>query len=143
MDGLLRPTHLFFILIIVLVIFGAGDLPKLGEGLGRAFSHLLGGWNTYRGALFMAKGVDPRVGRDVGDMLPDEDAARSRMWFRCLLAILLGNTLYFLSSPFLPDAARVDQGGSSGLPWLVDLWFCVFVFGALNLAALLHRQDRK
>lgn len=33
--GLLQPTHLFFILLIVLVIFGPGKLPDLGKGLGK------------------------------------------------------------------------------------------------------------
>jgi sec-independent protein translocase protein TatA len=31
----LGPTELFLILVIVLIIFGAGKLPELGEGLGR------------------------------------------------------------------------------------------------------------
>ena len=33
MEGLLQPTHLFFILLIVLIIFGPGKLPDLGRGL--------------------------------------------------------------------------------------------------------------
>jgi TatA/E family protein of Tat protein translocase len=35
MEGLLRPTHLFFILLIVLIVFGPGKLPDLGRGLGK------------------------------------------------------------------------------------------------------------
>jgi sec-independent protein translocase protein TatA len=35
MEGLLQPTHLFFILLIVLIIFGPGKLPELGRGLGK------------------------------------------------------------------------------------------------------------
>ncbi|HET7841436.1 MAG TPA: twin-arginine translocase TatA/TatE family subunit [Terriglobia bacterium] len=35
MEGLLQPTHLFFILLIVLIIFGPGKLPDLGRGLGK------------------------------------------------------------------------------------------------------------
>ncbi len=35
MDGLLEPVHLFFILLIVLVLFGPGKLPELGKGLGK------------------------------------------------------------------------------------------------------------
>jgi len=34
MEGLFQPMHLFFILLIVLVIFGPGKLPDLGRGLG-------------------------------------------------------------------------------------------------------------
>ncbi|HEV3276935.1 MAG TPA: twin-arginine translocase TatA/TatE family subunit [Terriglobia bacterium] len=35
MEGLLSPTHLIFILLIVLIIFGPGKLPDLGRGLGK------------------------------------------------------------------------------------------------------------
>ena len=35
MEGLLQPTHLFFILAIVLVVFGPKKLPDLGRGLGK------------------------------------------------------------------------------------------------------------
>ncbi len=35
MEGLFQPTHLFFILLIVLIIFGPGKLPELGKGLGK------------------------------------------------------------------------------------------------------------
>lgn len=35
MDGLFQPTHLFFILLIVLIIFGPGKLPELGRGVGK------------------------------------------------------------------------------------------------------------
>lgn len=35
MEGLLRPTHLLIILVIVLILFGPGRLPELGKGLGR------------------------------------------------------------------------------------------------------------
>jgi len=34
-EGLLSPTHLIFILLIVLIIFGPGKLPDLGRGLGK------------------------------------------------------------------------------------------------------------
>jgi hypothetical protein len=131
--GLLQPAHLFFILLIVIILFVPGKLPKLGEGLRRGISDLRGEWSSLRGALFMAQGVDPKIGRDVGDMLPDDDANRTRTLYRCLLAILIGNTLYFLFSAFLPAAARMDTGSRSGLPALVDLWTCLLVFGFVNL----------
>ncbi len=44
--GLLQPTHLFFILLIVLIIFGPGKLPDLGRSLGkgiREFKNALAG----------------------------------------------------------------------------------------------------
>jgi sec-independent protein translocase protein TatA len=35
LDGLFEPTHLIFILAIVLIIFGPGKLPEFGKGLGK------------------------------------------------------------------------------------------------------------
>jgi hypothetical protein len=103
-------------------------------------SDLRGEWSSFRGALFMAKGVDPGVGRDVGDTLPDEEARRSRIWARLLLAILLGNLLYFASSPLLPAAAVLNGERVSALPALLDIWFCLFVFGVLSLVRPLGRR---
>ncbi len=34
-EGLAQPMHLILILLIVLIIFGPGKLPELGEGLGK------------------------------------------------------------------------------------------------------------
>jgi sec-independent protein translocase protein TatA len=36
MEGLFQPMHLLLILIIVLIIFGPGRLPQIGEGLGKS-----------------------------------------------------------------------------------------------------------
>ncbi len=35
-EGLMQPMHLIVILLIVLIIFGPGKLPELGEGLGKS-----------------------------------------------------------------------------------------------------------
>ncbi len=35
-EGLFRPMHLLLILLIVLIIFGPGKLPQIGEGLGKS-----------------------------------------------------------------------------------------------------------
>jgi len=35
-EGLLQPMHLLVILVIVLIIFGPGKLPEMGNSLGRA-----------------------------------------------------------------------------------------------------------
>jgi len=48
-EGLFTPTHIIFILIIVLIIFGPGKLPELGKGLGkgiREFKEALKGGMT-------------------------------------------------------------------------------------------------
>ena len=34
-EGLLSPTHLVFILVIVLIIFGPGKLPDIGKAMGK------------------------------------------------------------------------------------------------------------
>jgi sec-independent protein translocase protein TatA len=36
MRGLLQPMHLLVILVIVLIIFGPGKLPELGNSIGKA-----------------------------------------------------------------------------------------------------------
>jgi sec-independent protein translocase protein TatA len=36
MSGLLQPMHLLVILLIVLIIFGPGKLPELGNSIGKA-----------------------------------------------------------------------------------------------------------
>ena len=36
MFGSLGITELILILVIVLIVFGAGKLPKIGEGMGKA-----------------------------------------------------------------------------------------------------------
>ena len=141
MEGLYQPSHLIFILLIVLILFGPGKLPGIGNGLRRAHLDLQGKWSNLRGALLMAKGVDPAVGRDVGDMLPDEDTKRSSAWFACLVSILIGNTLYFVCYPILPVATKMGADSRPGLPVFVDLFFCIVVFEALNLLALLRRRN--
>lgn len=35
-EGLFQPTHLIIILVIVLIIFGAGKLPEIGGAMGRS-----------------------------------------------------------------------------------------------------------
>lgn len=50
---------------------------------------------------------------------------------QALLAILLGNVVYFVLIPSLPPAARhhpfhVDLGS------LVDFWFCLVMYGVIR-----------
>jgi hypothetical protein len=142
MESLVQPVHLVFILIIVLILFGPGRLPKIGESLRRGISDLRGERSHLRGALLMAQGVEPEIGRDIGDMLPDQHLNRNEILYLCLFAILIGNTIYFSFSPILPAAARLDTGLGSGLPALVDLWICLLVFGFLNLLRLIHKPHR-
>ncbi len=36
--GVLQPTHLILILVIVLIVFGPGKLPEIGGSLGKSLS---------------------------------------------------------------------------------------------------------
>lgn len=38
-ENLLRPMHLLLILVIVMVIWGPGKLPQIGQGLGDAIKN--------------------------------------------------------------------------------------------------------
>lgn len=60
MEGLLQPTHLFFILLIVLILFGPGKLPELGKGLGK-------GIREFKDAL-----------RSVGEPTPEKKAEEKK-----------------------------------------------------------------
>jgi hypothetical protein len=62
-----------------------------------------------------------------------------------LIAVVLGNALYFALSPYLPPAARHAEQ-TLGWATVVDFWFCVAVYGLLELGAFLRRdktQDRE
>jgi sec-independent protein translocase protein TatA len=48
MEGLLSPTHLIIILVIVLILFGPGKLPELGKGLGKGIREFK---DAMRGAM--------------------------------------------------------------------------------------------
>lgn len=37
-EGLLQPTHLILILVIVMIMFGAGKLPEVGAALGKGIA---------------------------------------------------------------------------------------------------------
>ncbi len=37
-EGLLQPIHLVIILVIIMIVFGAGKLPEVGGGLGRSIT---------------------------------------------------------------------------------------------------------
>jgi hypothetical protein len=55
-------------------------------------------------------------------------------WVKFLVAILLGNGLYFALSPYLPPAARNAAAGFN-VGTLLDFWFCVLIYGLLELGA--------
>jgi hypothetical protein len=56
----------------------------------------------------------------------------SANFWRSLVAVLLGNALYFACSQYLPPAARHNTAGFD-LGLVVDFWFCLVVMGVLEL----------
>jgi hypothetical protein len=66
-------------------------------------------------------------------------SATATRWLKSLIAVLLGNGLYFSLAPHLPAAAR-HQPMRLDLGILVDLWFCLVVYGVLDLAILLRKR---
>ena len=63
-------------------------------------------------------------------------------WLKYLIAVLLGNALYFALAPHLPPAAR-HATDRFNVGTLVDLWFCVAVYGLLELGAFFRHRPRK
>jgi hypothetical protein len=58
-------------------------------------------------------------------------------WIKFLISILLGNGLYFALSPHLPPAAQ-HQAWAVDLGTVVDFWFCLLVYGLLELGDFIH-----
>jgi len=63
-------------------------------------------------------------------------------WVKYLIAILLGNGLYFALNPYLPPAAqhhpyKLDVGT------LADFWLCLAVYGLLELGAFLRGRSKR
>jgi hypothetical protein len=75
-------------------------------------------------------------------MANDKRLATAVRWLKYLAVILVGNLLYFTLMPYLPAGARhrsfhVDAGT------LVDLWFCLVVFGIFELAEFLRSRRKR
>ncbi len=62
-------------------------------------------------------------------------------WIKYLLAIVLGQALYFAVSPHLPPAAR-HQSFRFDLGTVIDFWFCLFVYGLIELLLFLRSRAR-
>ena len=61
-------------------------------------------------------------------------------WIRYLVAILLGNAVYFALAPHLPPAAQ-HHSWAVDLGTLVDFWICLLVYGLIELGASFFRHD--
>jgi len=65
-------------------------------------------------------------------------SSKTRRWIKYLAAVLLGNAFYLSLLPWLPPGARHNRLIDWGT--FVDLWFCLFVYGVIELAAFLLRR---
>lgn len=57
-----------------------------------------------------------------------------------VVAILLGNALYFALTPHLPPAAQ-HSSSLFDLGTVVDFWLCLVIYGLLELGASLSRHQ--
>jgi len=133
MNGLLHFTDLLLFLLAVLILFRSGRFLDVAQRLERLDSDLRGEWRSFRSALLMTKEEGRGAEGEAEDALPDEGARRSKTQARVLLGLLMGNLLYFVSTPLLPPSAVLTAARFPALPILVDIWFCAMAFGLLNL----------
>jgi hypothetical protein len=64
-------------------------------------------------------------------------------WIKYLVSVLVGNAVYFfLARHVFPPAAR-HQFHRVDIGIFIDLWFCLVVYGLLELFILLWKHDRR
>jgi hypothetical protein len=63
-------------------------------------------------------------------------------FFKSLVAVVLGNILYFVLAPHLPRVAR-HAPMRLDLGLVVDFWVCVVVYGLIELFQRKRRTARK
>jgi hypothetical protein len=65
---------------------------------------------------------------------------RAARWLKYLIAIVVGNVVYFAVQSHLPPAAQ-HHTFRPDLGTLVDLWFCIAVYGLLEF--VMNRAKHK
>lgn len=65
----------------------------------------------------------------------------AKRWTKYLIAIVLGNLIYFIIEPHLPPAAQ-HRPYRADIGLFVDLWFCVALYGLIELLVFLARRRR-
>ena len=65
---------------------------------------------------------------------------KSQRWLKYLIAIVMGNAVYFAVQSHLPPAAQ-HHTFRPDLGTVVDLWFCIAVYGLMEF--LITRANRK
>jgi hypothetical protein len=66
---------------------------------------------------------------------------RAKRLIKYLVAIVIGNLIYFVLAPHLPPEVR-HRPYRADIGLFVDLWFCVAVYGLIELLLFLaHRRS--
>jgi len=60
-------------------------------------------------------------------------------WLKYLVAISVGNALYFAINPYLPEPAR-HHPFKFDLGTLVDFWVCLTVYGLIELVTFIRKH---
>jgi hypothetical protein len=68
-------------------------------------------------------------------------SATSARWVKSLIAVVAGNAVYFSLAPHMPPAAR-HQPFRLDLGVLVDFWFCLAVYGLIELVLYIRHRER-
>lgn len=88
MVGLDNPIHLLFLLVIVLLIFGAKRLPEMGRSLGsgmRGFKESISGESTppvgekHAADSMLTKAIEPRDKAVEGERAPLAEELKTRV----------------------------------------------------------------
>jgi len=66
---------------------------------------------------------------------------RTKRWIKYLIAIVVGNAIYFSLEPHLPPVIQ-HRPYHADLGMFVDLWFCVLVYGLLELLTFFTTRAR-
>ncbi len=59
-----------------------------------------------------------------------------------MVAILVGNGMYFALNPYLPEPAR-HHPFKLDLGTLVDFWLCLVVYGLMELVTYLRKHGNR
>jgi len=69
-------------------------------------------------------------------------SARTKRWIKYLIAIVIGNALYFSLQAYFPPVVQ-HHPYHADLGMFVDLWFCVAVYGLIDLLIFLADRIRR
>lgn len=64
---------------------------------------------------------------------------RAKRWIKYLIAIVVGNVIYFSVEPHLPPVIQ-HRPYHADLGMFVDLWVCVVIYGLIELLASLVKR---